>query len=89
MATVIAVWLSGGASPVPAGTIFNFSDNALGGGLRWDAVLTDDQSRRNRLRALAERRVAVFFSRRLPSLEERTDHHSDKRGKRLSLARAV
>ena len=38
VATVIAVWLSSGANPVPAGTIFNFSDNALGGGSRWDAA---------------------------------------------------
>ena len=38
VATVIAVWLSSGANPVAAGTIFNFSDNALGGGSRWDAA---------------------------------------------------
>ena len=38
VATVIAVWLSSGASPVSGGTIFNFSDNALGGGSRWDAA---------------------------------------------------
>jgi hypothetical protein len=38
IATIVAVWLFSGASPVVAGTIFNFSDKGLGGGSRWDAA---------------------------------------------------